>query len=266
MRFISKCFYKKHVMKKFLFLLVFLSFISMASDAQLWKLRRYEAVASIGTTQFYGDIGGFSKGENLMGLKDISFKQTRFNFTASFKYRIIDVASVRLNLAFGGFRATDAKGSNESRGFEAVTTFFEPTVMGEYYFVKNKSENSFLRLKDSRKGLNALIPALDIYTFAGFGGLAYKVNPNDKLAPRVTESKGFTPVIPIGVGLNLFYTSNISLGMEFGARFTFSDNIDGYSSIYSKSNDVYHFLNFTLTYKINTGYNGLPKFFATGRR
>ena len=174
-------------MKKFIPILILLVFIFAEADSQLWKLRRYEAVASLGTTQFYGDIGGFSKGDNLLGLKDLSFKQTRFNLTTSFKYRIIDVVSVRLNLAFGGFRATDVRGSNESRGFEAVTTFFEPSLMGEYYFIKNKSENSFLNLKDSRKGISALIPALDVYAFTGFGGLSYKVKPNDNLAPRVTD-------------------------------------------------------------------------------
>jgi len=254
-------------MRKIILVLVAVAFLSASADAQLWKLRRYEVVASLGTTQFYGDIGGFSKGENLLGLKDISFKQTRFNFTTNVKYRIIEDVSVRLNFAFGGFRATDEKGSNELRGFKAVTKFFEPSVMGEYYFIKNKSENSFLRLKDSRRGFNALIPALDVYIFAGFGGLSYNVKPNDKLAPFVAEPKGFIPVIPAGVGLNLFYTSNISLGMELSARFTFSDNLDGYSSIYSKSNDMYHFVNFTFTYKINTGTNGLPKFIATsGRR
>lgn len=249
-------------MRKILLLIVGVLLFSSTGNAQLWKLRRYEATASLGTTQFYGDIGGFSKGDNLLGLKDLSFRQTRFNLTTSLKYRIIDVVSVRLNLALGGFRATDARGSNESRGFEAVTTFFEPSLMGEYYFIKNKSENSFLSLKESRRGISALIPALDVYAFSGFGGLSYKVKPNDKLAPRVTETKGFTPIIPIGVGLNLFYSTNISLGMELGARYTFSDNIDGYTSIYSKSNDVYHFLNFTLTYKIKTGDNGLPKFTA----
>ncbi len=253
-------------MRKIILVLVAVAFLSASADAQLWKLRRYEVVASLGTTQFYGDIGGFSKGENLLGLKDISFKQTRFNFTTNIKYRIVDVASVRLNFAFGGFRATDEKGSNELRGFEAVTTFFEPSIMGEYYFIKNKNENSFLHLKDSRRGFNALIPALDVYVFGGFGGLSYKVKPNDKLAPFVTDPKGFIPVIPGGVGFNLFYTTNISLGMELSARLTFSDNIDGYSSVYSKSNDMYHFLNFTFTYKINTGDNGLPKFIAANRR
>jgi hypothetical protein len=138
--------------------------------------------------------------------------------------------------------------------------FFEPSILGEYYFIKNKGENSFLHMKDSRTGFRSLLPALDIYAFGGFGGLSYKVNPNNKLAPFVTEPKGFTPVIPIGFGVNMFYSSYFNFGVEVGGRFTFSDNLDGYTSAYSKSNDQYHFLNFTFTYKINTGDNGLPSF------
>jgi len=247
-------------MKKLLLVIFGVIFFINTANAQLWKLRRYEVVASLGTTQFYGDIGGFSKGDNYLGIKDFSFRQTRFNFTGALKYRIIDVVSVRLNLAFGGFHTTDVRGSNESRAFESKTFFFEPSIMGEYYFIKNKGENSFLHMKDSRNGFRSLFPALDIYAFGGFGGLSYNVNPNDKLAPFVTEPKGFTPVIPLGVGVNMFYSSYFSFGVELSGRFSFSDNLDGYTSAYSKSNDLYHFLNFTFTYKIKTGENGLPSF------
>ncbi|MDO9580113.1 MAG: hypothetical protein Q7J06_06040 [Bacteroidales bacterium] len=124
---------------------------------------------ALGTTQFYGDIGGFSKGDNLLGLK---------NF----------------------------------------------------------------------------------YGFTGFVGLSFKVKPNDILSPKATATKGFTPVIPVGVGVNVFFSSYICFGAELSGRFTFSDDIDGYSSTYSKSNDLYQFLNFTFTYKIKTGENGLPSF------
>lgn len=245
-------------MRKILLAIVPFVFVSFAANAQLWKLKRYEVIASLGTTQFYGDIGGYSKGKNLLGIKDFSFRQTRYNATAAFKYRIQSDVSLRLNLAFGAFHSTDSRGSNESRGFESVTSFFEPALLGEYYFIKNNGENSFLQLKDSRRGFQALFPALDVYVFGGFGGLSYKVKPNDKLAPFVTNPSGFTPVIPLGVGVNLFYSSIFSLGVELSGMVTFSDNIDGYSSIYSKSNDMYHFLNFTLTYKIRTGDNGMP--------
>ena len=58
------------------------------SDAQLWRMRRWEATGGFGPSVFFGDIGGFSKTENLLGFKDASFLQTRFDLNLSFKYRI----------------------------------------------------------------------------------------------------------------------------------------------------------------------------------
>jgi hypothetical protein len=250
-------------MRKFLLVFLTIIFVSLSAEAQLWKVRRLEATASLGTTQFYGDIGGYSPGKNLLGIKDFSFSHTRYNITTAVKYRILNDVSIRLNLAFGSFHSTDAKGSNEARGFESVTSFFEPSILGEYYLIKNKGENSFLQLKGSRTGLQALFPALDVYVFTGVGGLSYKVKPNDKLAPFVTQPTGFTPVIPVGIGVNMFYNSNFNFGVELSGRFTFSDNIDGYTSAHSKSNDLYHFLNFTFTYKINTSREGLGSVFKS---
>jgi hypothetical protein len=249
---------KEEVMKKFLLVFLIIVFVSNATNAQLWKIRRYEAIASVGTTQFYGDIGGYSKGDNLLGIKDFNFSHTRYNFTTAFKYRILQDVSVRLNLALGSFHSTDKKGSNEARGFESVTSFIEPSLLGEYYFIKNKAENNFKNMKGTRSGFKAIFPTLDFYIFGGIGGLSYKVKPNAKLAQFVTTKTGFTPVIPAGIGVNMFYNRNYNFGVELSGRFTFSDNIDGYTSIHSKSNDLYHFLNFTFTYKINTGDNGLP--------
>jgi len=247
-------------MRKYLLVFLTILLVSGPAEAQLWKVRRYEATASLGTTQFYGDIGGYSPGENLLGIKDFSFSHTRYNITAAVKYRILEDVSIRLNLAFGSFHSTDVKGSNEARGFESSTSFFEPAVLGEYYLIKNKGENSFLQMRGSRRGFQALFPALDVYVFTGVGGLSYNVKPNDKLAPFVTSTSGFTPVIPVGVGANMFYNSNYNFGVELSGRFTFSDNIDGYTSANSKSNDLYHFLNFTFTYKINPSRKGRGAF------
>lgn len=247
-------------MRKFYLIIIALWFLSSATNAQLWKLRRYEAAVALGTTQFYGDIGGFSKGDNFLGLKDFTFRQTRLNLSAALKYRILDDVSLRINFSFGYFHSTDVRGSNENRGFESGTLFFEPAILGEYYFIKNKAENSFRLMKGDRTSLQSIFSLLDFYGFSGFGGLSFKVKPNDILAPLATKSSGFTPVIPIGVGVNIFFPSNINFGAELSGRFTFSDDIDGYTSTNSKSNDVYHFLNFTFTYKINTGENGLPSF------
>ena len=216
-------------MRKFLIIIVALFFLSSISNAQLWKLRRYELTGGLGTTQFFGDIGGFSIGKNFLGLKDFTFRQTRINFSPGMKYRILDDVTVRLNLAFGYFHATDVRGSNESRVFESTTRFFEHSIIGEYYFIKSPGENSFLFMTGDRTVIQSLLSSLDLYGFAGFGGLSYKVRPNDLLAPRVTKTRGFSAVIPVGVGVNLIYSTYINFGLELSGRYAFSDNIDGYT-------------------------------------
>jgi len=248
-------------MKRLLSLLVLGTLLSSSINAQLWKMRRYEASAGIGTTQFFGDIGGFSRGENILGLKDISFHHTRININGSVQYRILADLTAKLNLNFGSFHSTDARGSNEARSFESRTLFFEPAITGEYYIIRNKGDESFQLMKGSSYPFpKRFFPMLDVYLFTGIGGLSYSVKPNDKLEAYVTESKGFVPVIPAGIGASLTYSGTYNIGVELGGRYTFSDNIDGYTSQYSGSNDMYYILNFFFTYKIKTNEKGVPAF------
>jgi hypothetical protein len=157
------------------------------------------------------------------------------------------------------FHATDIRGSNEGRNFEASTSFFEPAVIGEYYFIKNYAENSYLFLKQKQGFMEDLFRSLDFYAFAGFGGLSFNVKGNALLSahPGFTKS-GFTEVIPAGLGTTLIYSPNLNFGLEVGGRYAFSDFLDGYTSQYSRANDVYYFLNFTITYKLKSGPHGLP--------
>jgi hypothetical protein len=230
------------------------------SAQELWKKRRYEAIASIGTTQFFGDVGGFTKGDNILGLKDISFKQTRINFNVGLRYKILNNLAVRLSLTYGLFHATDERGSNEGRGFEARTSFFEPLMLGEYYFIKSSKEESYLFDKNRPAQTGEIWSSLDVYAFTGIGGLSYFVKGNDKLVAMGMKKSGFSAVLPVGVGFKLLIRPDWDLGLEFGARYAFSDYLDGYTSQYSSSNDVYYFFNVTFIYRILTGENGLPAF------
>lgn len=245
-------------------LLIFFLFclVSQFSDAQLWKLRRYEACAGLGPTFFFGDVGGYSIGENILGLKDITFLQTRVNLDLSFKYRISQPFNARFSFSTGSLKATDERGSNEKRDFEASATYFQPALIGEYYFIKNRSENSYLFISSGKRFLKTFINSLDFYAFTGIGGMVYLVNGNDALVnnPNGFDSGGFTAAIPVGVGSTLIYSPDYNFGIEFGGRYTISDGLDGYTSQYSSANDVYYFLNFVITYKLKTGKYGLPSF------
>ena len=249
-------------MKRYVLIILLISFIYILSegqsDAQLWRYKRYEVVVGLGPSVFFGDIGGFTKGQNILGLKDISFLQTRFNVNLNLKYRLNQSFNARFSLTSGLLRATDTRGSNEGRGFEARTTIFEPALIGEWYFVKNRAEDSYLFTKGRGYGLRGFFQSLDFYAFTGIGGLLYSVKGNDALDNHGYDSGGFTGVIPVGLGTTLIYSPNANFGIEFGGRYSFTDYLDGYTSQYSSSNDVYYFLNFTFTYKVKTGPKGLP--------
>jgi hypothetical protein len=247
-------------------ILLFLLFIRICDAQDLWKQQRVEVFGGLGTTQFFGDIGGFSQGSNIIGLKDISFLQTRYNISAGAKYKILKDLNVRLNLAYGMFHATDSRGSNELRGFDAKTTIFEPSILAEYYFIKSKLGDSYLFNKDRGVSLGSLFSSVEFYFFTGAGGLLYNVKENAKLAAMGQPKSGFTAVIPVGIGANLLFKPEFNLGVELGGRYSFSDYLDGYSSQYSRSNDVYYFFNVTFTYKIRTNSQGIPLFLVSRRK
>jgi len=245
-------------MKRSVLIILLFCLIVPLSEAQLWKMRRYEAVTGFGPTFFFGDVGGFSKTKNMLGIRDLSFLQTRFNLNFNLKYRITQYINARLSVAYGFLHATDERGSNESRGFEAAISIFETDFIGEYYFIKNRAENSYLFTKGRSSG--GLLRSLDFYAFTGIGGLSYSIRGNDALVNHGIDPGGFTAIIPLGLGATLVYSPDFNFGVELGRRYSFSDNLDGYTSQYSSSNDVYYFFNFTISYKLKTGPKGLPSF------
>jgi hypothetical protein len=140
---------------------------------------------------------------------------------------------------------------------ESTTNLFEPAFIGEYYFVKNKYESSYLFLKG--KGVQAILRSLDFYVFSGVGGVFYDVKANEKLLNYGDmKTGGISAVIPFGFGTTLIYTPNLNFGLELGGRYSFTDYLDGYTSQFSKANDVYYLLNLTITYKLKSGARGLP--------
>jgi hypothetical protein len=90
--------------------------------------------------------------------------------------------------------------------------------------------------------------------------LSYSVKGNDKLKLLNMQSSGFTAVIPVGVGSSFIFSPDINFGVDLGVRYSLSDYLDGYSSVYSKSKDFYYFLNFSVTYKLKTNSKGFPSF------
>jgi hypothetical protein len=247
-------------MKQTILIMVILGLFSQLSDAQLWKLKRIELTGGLGTSTFFGDVGGYSHGQNWAGLKDITFLQTRYNISFNVKYRIAKNVNIRIGASYGILHATDQRGSNEGRNFETKTTFIEPVLLGEYYIFRNSVENSYLFNKGRDEGLMEFLKSLDLYVFTGIGGLSYSINANTKLTNHGLDPSGFAPVVPIGIGGCYSAFPSLNIGAELGFRYAFSDNLDGYTSQYSSANDVYYFFNLTVTYRLKLRKNTLPNF------
>ncbi len=244
-------------MKRTLFIILAFCFTVQISDAQLWKMKRWEGLIGIGPSFSFPDIGGYTIGKNILGFKDLSYRQTRFNLNGSLRYRLSRTANLRFSFTYGMLHSTDTRGSNEGRLFESRTSLLEPALLAEYYFVKNRYESSYLFLKG--KSIWGMLRSLDFYAFAGVGEVSYSVRGNTDLVNHGMVTGGSAAVFPLGVGSTLIYTPNINFGMELGGRLTTTDYIDGYSSLqYSKANDVYYFLNFTFTYKFKSSARGWP--------
>jgi len=250
-------------MRRFILFSLVIFLCAPYSGAQLWKMKRYEVTAGIGTSQFYGDVGGFTIGENAWGLKDLTLKQTRFNVNGAFRYFFTDNLAARLNLSYLMMHATDERGSNEGRRYESVMSLFEPSLIGEYYFVRNRERNSFLFQTyrgRSRNRVRDFFRSIDVYALTGVGGAGFIINPNDALEARGLQTRGFTAIIPLGLGAKLAFDPNILFGIELTGRYAFSDYLDGYTSQWSSRNDVYHTFSVTFNYRIKTARNGLPAF------
>ncbi|HDZ40470.1 MAG TPA: hypothetical protein ENH59_02155 [Bacteroidetes bacterium] len=246
-------------MKRVFLLLFLFIFMYPVAKGQLWKLRRYEIYGGFGTAQVFGDIGGYSIGENALGLKDLLIKQTRFNMKAGMRYRAKEKFALAFDLNYGLMHTSDVKGSNESRAYESSISLFEPLVKAEYYFLKNNAESSYRFIKGEKK-FNSVLARLDGYVYTGLGPAIYKAKPNEALEERDIKNSGVALAIPIGLGLNYLFNPNSLIGFDFGLRYTTSDYIDGYTSQFSSRNDVYYFMTFVYTHKLKTSEKGLPSF------
>jgi hypothetical protein len=246
-------------MKRTAILILVLSLLYPASThAQVWRMKRYEAIVGIGTSNYFGDIGGYSKGENALGLKDISLSATRPSIYLGARYKVYEPLAVKLNLIFGFLSGSDAGGTNDARNFEFSAFIFEPSVQVEYSFLKEKGAQSYLMMKG--KGVTSFRSSISAYVFLGLGGGFFWPQAKENLVNYELDYNNATLVIPMGLGLKYGLNSKWSIGFELGGRLTTTDYLDGYTSTISESNDVYYFAVINLVYKMKTSRTGWPVF------
>lgn len=239
-------------MKRILLIGLLIIGLNDFSIAQLWKQRRYEVYGAFTTLHYFGDIGGSADKSNLFGLKDISIRSTRPGFSAGGTFRLTEILYIKANYTLG-FMASSDKGSvNERRNFAFSTLANEFSVQGMFFFKPENDRNYYYSVMQLRGGLHQLNKPLSYYIFAGFGGNFFKVSPKESMigSNRFTSNQNFSMLIPVGIGLKFAFSPDISLGAELGARYLFSDYIDGFTSPTSKYNDIYYTVNFKFIYRI----------------
>ena len=221
--------------------------------SQKWKIGRYELIGGIGTSSYFGDIGG-SINDDALWISDLDIMNTRPNISVGLRYRIDEWGTVRGNLTYGMLKGFDEGSKNEGRNYSFSTNLFELTGYFEYWLIKEKQmvQYSTMNLRDGLRKFNASISA---YVFVGIGAAYFKSDPSSDFADRYVGDKNFGIVLPVGIGVKYPLTSRNFIGFEFAGRLTSTDYIDGFDPKGSEYKDVYYFTSLYLTHKIKPKMN-----------
>ena len=235
--------------------------ISSTIYSQRWKLKRYEAVIGIGTTNIFSDLGGRIDA-SMFFIEDITFRDTRPSIYAGARYKINQKFSTKLALIYGYGKTEDFEGSrNEGRQFLAKTHLIEVSGHFEYYLIQETKRYRSAAMYNRRGMLNNY-STISAYIFGGIGLTKYWTTLEREPRPTDTydDRNKFIPAFPLGVGLKYIISDKWTIGYEIGGRYTFCDYIDGFKPSASKHNDIYWISTFNLNYRIKTSRRGLPLF------
>ncbi len=172
-----------------------------------------------------------------------TFKQPGPGLGLLLRHNLSEEFNLRFNLLYGKIKGDD---KNYDRNVEAGRKFssslFELSALAEYEFLGSK------RWDENHKFRKIVSP----YIFGGIG--AVYANPKDLvegLADPKDDYSNLHFALPLGLGIKFDLNRKISLGIEFGMRFTFSDYLDGYSETYGNpdNNDIYNFGGIVLGYR-----------------
>ncbi|PKG50597.1 DUF6089 family protein [Olleya sp. 1-3] len=215
------------------FTLVILTFLSIHfSSAQINEFGLY-----LGGANFIGDVGATDY-----------IAPNQLAIGAIYKWNRSPRHSYRVSLTFADLEGIDTNSddpSREIRGLEFNNQIIELTAGVEFtFFDFNLHQGGFIYTP---------------YLFSGVSAIQHDNLYYDSLGDVQTEDSSSIAIgIPMVVGFKALVTPNIVLALEVGARYTFSDNLDG-SAPDSKeladrsfgnlnNNDWYTFTGVTLTY------------------
>jgi hypothetical protein len=206
-------------------------------------------VLASGQTKAQGiEFGLFLGASNYMG--DLSNDGVVLSTTAPSgsiiaRYNLSEKWALKGFFGYGRVSGTDQNSSysvQKSRNLSFYTDIYEASLQLEFNLVRNS-----YRYTATKK----MIP----YLFAGIG--LFNFNPKTELngtkvelQPLGTEGQGTTTYndrvkyaltqacIPLGIGFKKRISKRLTIGMEFGARYTFTNYLDDVGGVYADANVV----------------------------
>ncbi len=230
------------MMKKIPVILLLLTIMLSNVYGQHWKFLRHELVGSIGSSNFFGELGGANDiGSNgIKGFKDLDFKLTRPALSAGYRFYISPMFAVKGTLTYGRLNGDDALTTErfrQNRNLHFRSPLIEFSAQFEYYPLNEYFGHLYRTKGVVGKKVNHFSP----YVFLGVGGFWF--NPKAKyngdwvaLQPLQTENVAYKRIalaIPFGIGCKYGISNQWSIGIEMGLRYTTSDYVDDVSSVYA---------------------------------
>jgi opacity protein-like surface antigen len=211
------------------------------------KMKIQQISFGIGATNFLGELGGANKiGSGKINIRDFDFPSIRPNITIGYRYQFHKHWSTKaeLNAAYigGADRLTEETYRN-NRNLNFRSPIVELSGRIEY-IINFKKKGHQYTFKGIRGWRNFNING---YVFGGVAGFYF--DPRGKLGgewyrlkPLCTEGQGILPTrntysnfqlaLPFGIGIHYAINKNWAIGLEYGARWTFTDYIDDVSLTY----------------------------------
>ncbi|MEO1262933.1 MAG: DUF6089 family protein [Bacteroidota bacterium] len=175
----------------------------------------WEIGASIGATNYLGDLVEPA----------FTFAQSKIAYSTHLRYRWKDHLNFRSNLLIGKLVGDDDNYQiSPERGASFESSLIELTLLFEYnlFALPTSGEGNF-------------VERISPYGFLGTGFSL--INPSvqfDASTPEIDRDLAedyadIQPIIPIGIGVKYNLAKNLTVGLEFGMHYTFTDYLDGVS-------------------------------------
>lgn len=215
--------------------------VALTGFSQHWKFLRHEVTFSLGTSHFLGELGGANDigSSGIKGFKDLEFKLTRPTVAAGYRFYLSPSFALKAEFSYGRLNGDDALTTEtfrQNRNLHFRSPVIELAGRVEFYPFKEYFGHLYRTNGVVGKRVNRWSP----YIFLGIGGAWF--NPKAEyngdwvaLKPLQTEGvdyKKIMGVFPMGAGIKYAISSQLSIGLEMGLRYTTSDYVDDVSTVY----------------------------------